>query len=236
MGQCLWIHTPDPKPHQHHPFPPPPAPSGLNLNNNITLCNPYLWNHRPQRKPTEENNRGMLTKTITILTKISLSLTGGAWLDPSFPGRETQTPHNTCSLRSPHLRLLQGSCCLLSSDLSDAVSRELLLLLHLPQIYPQNLLLGLLGLSLAFIPTTFLLITTSTALTEWVKFPSTLPQRGPYFRGWVCLFCPQDFAKHHYPGFTQRLFCWRGILHNIASEQGTHLTATAGLIEQWNDL
>lgn len=135
-----------------------------------------------------------------------MSLTGGEWLDPSFPGRETQTPQTACSLQSPHLHFLQGSCCLLSSDLSDAVSRELLLLLHLPQMHPQNLLLGLLGLSLAFIPTTCLLITTSTALSG---YNSLLRSRRecPISEDGFAFFCPQDFAKHHYPEFTQRLFC-----------------------------
>lgn len=110
--------------------------------------------------------------------------------------------------------LLQGSYYLLSNGLSDAVPTLLLLLLHLSQISPQNVLL--LGLSLAIILVTFPPITTSTALTEWVKFSSVLPE---------CSFSEYRFvfsAHRTLPsttieGLHNMYFTDMGILCNITS-------------------
>lgn len=84
----------------------------------------------------------MLTKKIIILTKINLASDWRGMAGAFFPWQgNSNSPYRMFSAE-PSPSLAAG--VLLSSDLSDAVSRELLLLLHLPDV-PSKLITGAAG-------------------------------------------------------------------------------------------
>ena len=117
--------------------------------------------------------------------KNSLAFDIGAWL-----GLLSLAGHS-CSVSpfsvEPSPALAAGPCSLPSNHLTGAVPGVLLCLLHPLQTYPQNLRLGLLGLSLSQ-------ITTSTAFTEQVKFPSCTRRECPVSEDDV-LFLPKGLSQ-----------------------------------------
>lgn len=126
--------------------------------------------------------------------------------------------------------LLQWSCHLPYNSLSDAVSRLLLLLLHLLQISPQNVLLwdsAFLSPPLPFLLSQLLLLSQSGQ-----NFLLCSQKKCPISVFGLVFFCPQDFARttieslHDVYSTDMRYY--------ITSLQKTHLTAAEDLLEQWN--
>lgn len=207
--------------HSHDPCPHPQYHQGYTWTRTWPCITYVSAAVQKKKEETEENNQVMW------LTKTALFLTGEEWQGPPFPWQETPIP--------PPNPMFSVAPFIFTYCHGLAVYHLMgwgrLLWLHLLQISLQSPLL-LLGFNLAITPLTFPLIMTFTALSAGIKHPPMLPDRMPCFRVWVCLSCPQDFARHHCKGLMQYLFCWHRMLHNITSEQKIHFTAAVGLIQQ----
>lgn len=190
QGSCSPISLPH---HQHHqgytwrrPWP----------------CVAYAIQKKTEK--TEENNQVMwLIKTVTTLTKTALFLTGEEWWGPPFSliGKLSGLLQTPCSLWNPLPS--PAAVALLSASYWPEWGSSWATLAY--AAFTSDFPSGpatVAGTQPCRHPRYASSYHDSYCLHWGSKTPFYAPRQslGVYIRVWVCLFCPQNLAKHYYKG------------------------------------